>query len=166
MTTAHSAKFDTEVENPVRDEYDENQRLALLCEDAPDRQAEIKSVLEQLGYTTHLAVSALDAIERMRKNSYEIVVLDELFQGASPLDNPVLLGVQGMSMATRRYMFVALIGKGYKTFDNMAAFAKSVNLVVNLEDIFRLPVILRRAVNENNQFYRVLRDVLREAGKR
>jgi hypothetical protein len=166
MTTAHTANIEAEQDSTPREEYDENQRLALLCEDAPDRQAEIKSVLEQLGYTTHLAVSALDAIERMRKNSYEIVVVDELFHGASPLDNPVLLGIQGMSMGTRRYMFVALIGKGYKTFDNMAAFTKSVNLVVNLDDIFRLPVILRRAVNENNQFYRVLRDVLREAGKR
>ena len=93
-------------------------------------------------------------------------VLDEEFQGATPLDNPVLKAIAVMSITVRRYVLVALVGKDVKTFDNMTAFAKSVNVVVNVNDLPQLVGVLRRALADNNEFYRVYRQVLREAGKR
>lgn len=144
----------------------QQQRLALVCEEAPERQAIIKSALEQIGFTMHLAASADEAIERMRRDAYEIVIVSEQFQSASALDNAVLASIRQMPMPVRRYMFVALLGRGYKTFDNMMAFAKSMNVVVNLNDLPHLAAILVKGVNENNQFYRVFRDVLVEAGRR
>ena len=144
----------------------QQQRLALVCEDAPERQAIVKAALDQIGFTMHLATSAEEAIERLRRDAYEIVVVNEQFQGASPLDNAVLASIRQMVMPVRRYMFVALLGRAYKTFDNMMAFARSVNTVVNLNDLPHLAAILVKGVNENNQFYRVFREVLAEAGRR
>jgi CheY-like chemotaxis protein len=151
------------VETP---EFMQQQRLALVCEDAPERQGVIKAALEQIGFTMHAVRNADEAIERMRRDSYELVIVDERFQGSTPLDNPVLAALHGMAMSTRRYMFVALVGREYKTFDNMMAFARSVNVVVNPNDLPHLPALLVKAMNDNNQFYRVFREVLAEAGKR
>lgn len=142
------------------------QRLALVCEDAHERQAVIKAALEQIGFTMHAAKNAEEAVERMRRDPYELIVIDEQFQGSTPLDNPALAGLRAMAMATRRYMFVALLGREYKTFDNMMAFARSVNVVVNPNDLPHLAAILAKSMNDNNHFYRVFREVLAEAGKR
>ena len=143
-----------------------NQRLVLVCVDAPERQAVIKAALEQLGFTMYASKTAEDAVERLRRETFEVAIVDEQFQGGNALDNEVLTAFLNMPMSTRRYMFVALLGRTYKTFDNMMAFARSVNVVVNLNDLPHLPAILRKGVTENNEFYRVFRETLLEVGKR
>ena len=144
----------------------QNLRLALVCEDAAERQGVIKPALEQVGFTMVAPKNATEAIERMRRDTYELLVLDEQYQGATPLDNPVLAAIRTMPMSTRRYMFVVLLGRDFKTFDNMMAYTKSVNVVVNLNDLPHLPAILRKGVADNNEFYRVMRGVLQDTGRR
>lgn len=146
--------------------FEENQRLALVCHDVPEHQALIKTALQELGFKIHIASSGPDAMERMRKTAYEVIVLDEEFQGGTALDNPVLQTIQSMMMPIRRYIFVALVGKQFKTVDNMMAFAKSVNVVVNANDLPQIKGILRQGIADNDGSYRVFREVLREAGRR
>jgi CheY-like chemotaxis protein len=141
-------------------------RFVLVCEDSPERQAVIKAALDQLGFTMYAAKNTEDALERLRRDTFEAVILDEQFQGGSALDNDVLNAIVVLPMSVRRYMFVALLGRAYKTFDNMLAFARSVNVVVNLNDLPHLPAILRKGITENNEFYRVFREILTEVGKR
>jgi hypothetical protein len=62
-------------------------------------------------------------------------------------------------------MCVGLIGKQFRTLDNMTAFVKSVSFVVAEREIAKIKAITRQAVAENDQFYRVFREALREAGK-
>ncbi|MBI4611039.1 MAG: response regulator [Candidatus Rokubacteria bacterium] len=146
--------------------FEENQRLALVCHDAAEAQGAIKGALQELGFKVHIAGSPSDAIERMRKIAYEVVVLDEEFQGATPHDNPVLQAIRSMPMASRRYIFVGLLGKQFKTLDNMMAFAKSVNVVVNSNDLPQIKGVLRQGMSDNEVFYRDLHEILREVGKR
>ncbi len=146
--------------------FDVNQRLGLLCIDDGDRRTIATAALEELGYRIHFATSTDDAAERVRKNSYEVVLVDQAFQGASPHDNPFLAKIQWLPITIRRYMFVTLLGAEFKTFDAMMAFAKSVNLVVGYADMAQLKAILQRGVADNDQFYRVFRQVLAETGKR
>ena len=146
--------------------YDEGARLSLVCADAADRQASVKSVLQDLGYTVQVAGSAADAIERMRKSTYEVIVLDEEFQGSTEHDNAVLKALQTMPMSIRRYIFLALLGRRVRTLDNLMAFARSANLVVNINDLSQLKAILARGIADNDRFYRVYREVLRESGRR
>jgi CheY-like chemotaxis protein len=143
-----------------------NHRFVLVCEDSPERQAVIKAALDQLGFTMYPARNVEDALERLRRDSFEVAIVDEQFQGSSALDNDVLQALRTMPMSTRRYMYVALLGRTYKTFDNMMAFSRSVNVVVNLNDLPHLPAILRKGITENNEFYRVFREILAEVGKR
>lgn len=141
-------------------------RLVLVCVDDASRQAVIKAALDQLGLTMYAAKTSEDAVERLRRDTFEVAVIDEQFQGGSALDNEVLQALQTMPMSMRRYMFVALLGRAYKTFDNMLAFSRSVNVVVNLNDLPHLPAILRKGITENNEFYRIFREMLAEVGKR
>jgi len=82
------------------------------------------------------------------------------------LDNPVLAFLNTMSINLRRHVFVVLLGREFKTFDNMMAFVRSVNVVVNLNDLPHLPAIIRKGLEDNNEFYRVLREMLIEVGRR
>lgn len=143
-----------------------NPRFVLVCEDSPERQAVIKAALDQLGFTMYAAKNTEDAIERLRRDTFEAAIVNEQFQGGSALDNDVLQALRMMPMSIRRYMFVTLLGRTYKTFDNMMAFSRSVNVVVNLNDLPHLPAILRKGITENNEFYRIFREVLTEVGKR
>ncbi len=146
--------------------YDLNHRLALVCVDDADRRAAVTGAVEELGYRVQVGENRDEVLDRLRKQTFEVIVLDDAFQGASATDHPVLHQVQWMPMTVRRYVFVALLGAALKTFDNMTAFSKSVNLVVNYTDVAQIKPILQRAVAENDEFYRVFRRVLQEAGKR
>jgi hypothetical protein len=108
----------------------------------------------------------MDAAERMRKTSYQVMVVDEEFQGGAEHENLVLEGIRSMVMPIRRYIFVALLGKQFKTFDHMAAFTRSVNAVVSINDLSQIKGILQQGIAGNDEFYRVFRDVLHEAGRR
>ena len=148
------------------DATDLDVRRALLCVDAGDRQAAVTAALTELGYEPDVAAGSADAVDRMRKTTYPVVIVDETFEGAAPVDNGVLKALAAMSMTLRRYMFVALLGADVKTLDNATAFARSVNAVVNVDDLGQLGPILRRAIADNDAFYRVFREVLAAAGKR
>jgi CheY-like chemotaxis protein len=141
-------------------------RPALVCVDDATRQGAVTSALKDLGYAPDVPSSADNALDRMRKTAYEVVVVDETFEGATALDNGVLKGLAAMSMMVRRYMFVALIGKNVPTLDNATAFARSVNAVFSYGDLDQIGPMLQRAIADNDAFYRVFREVLKAAGKR
>jgi CheY-like chemotaxis protein len=143
-----------------------DQRLVLVCENAAERQSIIQVALEQLGYTMLPATTAEEASERLRRHAFEIVIVDERFEASGVLDNPVLKTLNTMPIALRRQIFVVLLGREFKTFDNMMAFVRSVNVVVNLNDLPHLPAIIRKGLEDNNEFYRVFREMLIEVGRR
>jgi hypothetical protein len=112
------------------------------------------------------ATTADEAMERLRRGVFEIVIVDEQFESSGVLDNAVLKMLNTMPISTRRQIFVVLLGREFKTFDNMMAFARSVNVVVNLNDLPHLPAIIRKGLEDNNDFYQVFREMLIEVGRR
>jgi len=150
--------------SPEEDEFVEDRKLGLVCIDSAPQRATVKSALDELGYTVHIALTPEDGIQRIRANRYEVAIIHEEY-GGSPETNRVLLTIQPMTMPLRRHMCVGLIGREFRTFDNMLAFLKSVNFVVAERELPKIKGIVRQAVTENDQFYRVFRDSLRDAGK-
>jgi CheY-like chemotaxis protein len=142
------------------------QRLVLVCENAPERQGIIGAALEQLGFTMLPATTAEEAIERVRRTAFEIVIVDERFESSGVFDNAVIKTLNTMPISLRRQIFVVLLGREFKTFDNMMAFTRSVNVVVNLNDLPHLPAIIRKGLEDNNDFYHVFREMLAEVGRR
>jgi len=45
------------------------------------------------------------------------------------------------------------------------AFAMSANVVINSKDIQKLHLILKKAISENERFYKVFLDTMVETGK-
>ncbi len=148
----------------AEDDFVEDRKLAMACFDQPVQQNGVKTALEALGYTVHIPSKMEDAVQRIRQNKYEIILMHEEY-GGSVEANLLLQTIQPMAMPLRRHMCIGMVGKKFRTFDNMMAFAKSVSFVVADRELNKIKAITRQAVTENDQFYRVFREALRDAGK-
>ena len=138
---------------------------ALICEQDAGLRKKIHSVLRRMGYHITEVESARDAMKYMRFRVFDVVMLDENFEGSGPESNHVLQYLGHLPMNTRRNIFVVLLGNGFKTADNMTAFNRSVNVVVNLRNMDDLEKVLKRSLIENEEFYRVLKGTLRKVGR-
>ncbi len=140
-------------------------KTALVCESDPGILSKLRFALKQMGYHTVEPESATDALKKMRFHSFDLIVMNELFDCLSPDDNPILTYLNDLVMSVRRNMFVALITTRFRTMDNMAAFNKSVNVVIHLRNLDEIAKILRRAIDEHQAFYSVFQESLVKTGK-
>jgi DNA-directed RNA polymerase subunit RPC12/RpoP len=147
------------------DFVEEGVKTALLCEPDAASQTKIKTGLYNMDY--HITAPRLpkDALKQMRFHVFDIVVLNERFGTQTPDMNPVLKYLDRLNMSIRRNIFVTLITNRYRTMDNMAAFNKSVNLIVNLKNIDEIEKILRRGIADYEAFYRVYKRALLKTGR-
>ncbi|BCB96648.1 hypothetical protein JZK55_15700 [Dissulfurispira thermophila] len=151
---------------PEIEEYGEGFKTALICDDNPETQDSINSALKNLNYKIDISTNSADTFEKVRFNQYDVIILNENFAGSTPENNEVLKFFQNMPMISRRHIFLALIGQNFKTLDNMTAFSKSVNAVINKSDIANLTNILKKSIADNEQFYKIYKETLRKLGKR
>jgi predicted Zn finger-like uncharacterized protein len=145
--------------------YEEGTKLALVMDNNPEQSEKIKTAVEQLGYNFISAPNTRDAIGRMRFHHFDLIILSDGFDGQGLENSPVLNYLNNISMSVRRRIFVALVGERFKTMDNMMAFAMSANVVINTKEQDKLSAILKRAISDNEKFYKVFKDTLAEAGK-
>jgi predicted Zn finger-like uncharacterized protein len=137
---------------------------ALICMDEPECVKAVKTALTELNFHGSLASSVKEALSKLRYNHYDLVMLAEEFCGETAENNTILRYLQPMPMATRRNIFLALISKKHRTLDNLVAFAKSVNTVINVNDVPKVKMILERALAEHRRFYKVFLDMLQASG--
>jgi len=147
------------------DFLEEGVKTALICEQDAGVREKIRSTLQQMNYHVLEAESARDTMKYMRFRVFDLVVLNENFEGGGPESNHVLQYLGHQPMNTRRNIFVVLLGNSFRTADNMMAFNKSVNLIVNLNDLNELEKVLKRSLKENEEFYRVLKGALKKVGR-
>ncbi len=140
--------------NPF-DWLEEGAITALICEPDENMRTRIASVLKSMGYHISESQSPRDALKQMRGHEFNLVALNENFGTPNPDANHVLKYLDQLLMAVRRNIFVVLFSSRFKTMDNMMAFNKSVNMIINLSDVENLEKILQRGINENNAFFRV-----------
>lgn len=138
---------------------------SLVCEPDPEVRKKIRTALENLGYHTMEANTPKDVLKQMRFHTFDIVVLNERFGTRNPDLNNILKYLDRLSIFVRRNIFVALLTDRFRTMDYMAAFNKSVNLVINLKNIDDIEKILKRGVADNVSFYRVLKESLIKSGR-
>jgi len=147
------------------DFVEEGIETALLCETDPAILPKIKIALEDMGYHTTEAQSALDALKQMRFHVFDVLVLNEKFDTHDPDVNNVLKYLKDLSTEIRRNIFVALITDRFRTMDNMAAFQESVNIVVNLKNINEIEKILKSGITDNTICYQVFKESLTKIGR-
>jgi hypothetical protein len=94
-----------------------------------------------------------------------VVAIHEKFGDTTLETSPLYEFIRDMPMDTRRKTFVALVGEGFKTLDNMEALSYSVNLVINQSDMDKLETILKKSIGDNDTFYKVYRETMNALGK-
>lgn len=130
-----------------------NQRKILICASEEHRQS-LASQLTQNGYQVFLANDTRQAVERMRENRMDVVLLDQEFdpteQGAAFVTREVTI----LRPAQRRRLFFVLLSPVLRTMEAHAAFLNNVNAIVNLKDIDEVPQVLEHALRDFNELYK------------
>ncbi|MBU4463189.1 MAG: zinc-ribbon domain-containing protein [Proteobacteria bacterium] len=147
------------------DFLEEGAKTALLCELDSAVKSKIRLALENMEYNVTEPESDREALKQMRFHVFDLVILNEVFSSENPDENNVMKYLERLPMATRRKIFVVLATRRFRTTDNMAAFNKSVNIVVNTKNIDEIGKIIKRGLSDNAAFYRVFKDALVKTGK-
>lgn len=138
---------------------------AMVCESDGAVRDKVISELKGMGYAVAEAKSAREALQFMRFHIFSAIFVDESFDTAEGRVNSVLQFLENLSMTVRRQTFVTLLSASLKTMDNMMAYNKSVNLIVNKNEIADLGQVFKKALDEHERFYHVYKENLRKSGK-
>jgi predicted Zn finger-like uncharacterized protein len=128
-------------------------RRALICAEAEHRFAVARSLVEN-GYEAYVAEDTTQAIERMREDQMDVVLLDPLFdqpeQGAAFIRREV----SALRPAARRRLFFVHLSPDVRSGDAHMAFINHANLTINPTEIEEMPFVLERAIRNFNELYR------------
>jgi predicted Zn finger-like uncharacterized protein len=128
-------------------------RRALVC--APEARREtIARLLAENDYQVFVAEDTSQAIERMREDQMNVVLLDPEFDTIEQGAAFVTREVNALRPAQRRQLLFVHLTPTARTLDTHAAFVQNVNLVVNSLDLEYLPHALERAAREYKELYR------------
>jgi len=143
-----------------------NNKTALVCESDPVIKEKVTKTLVNMSYHVTEPASGREALKSMRFHIYDLVVVNENF-GITDAEssNDVLIYLQNLAAAVRRNIFVALLSDNYRTMDNMMAFNKSVNLVINKKNIDDFAAIIKRGLDDNQAFYGIFKETLKKLGR-
>jgi DNA-binding NtrC family response regulator len=138
-----------------------NTKSVLICDNSESKSL-LKNIFQETGCKIEDSETVEDIIERLRFKTYDIIIINENFEPK----NLVLSYIQEMPMSLRRGIFIVLLSKGLKTDDGLAALSKSVNMIINKEDLKDIISYLEKSINENNRFYIVFQETLTKIGKK
>ncbi|HEX7177935.1 MAG TPA: zinc-ribbon domain-containing protein [Pyrinomonadaceae bacterium] len=126
---------------------------ALVCVSTSHRQ-EVARDLAREGYEVTQAGGTAQAIERMRGDKLDVLVLDNEFdmaeQGAAFLTREI----NSLRPSERRRLIVVHLSQSGRTEDAHAAFLANANLIVNTGEVTELPRALERTVRDLNELYK------------
>jgi response regulator RpfG family c-di-GMP phosphodiesterase len=104
-------------------------------------------------YQVFVADDTTQAIERMREDHMDVVILEPTFDAVEQGAAFVTREVSIMRPAERRRLFFVHLVAAARTLDAHAAFVNNVNLVVNPADLEILPQAMERAMRDFNELY-------------
>jgi predicted Zn finger-like uncharacterized protein len=128
-------------------------RRVLLCV-IPTRREMIARALVDENYQVYVAEDTSQAIERMREEKMDVLVLESEFDAVEQGAAFVTSEINALRPAERRRLIFVLLSPNVKTMDTHAAFVHNVNLVVNTGDLENLPRALERTLRDYNDLYR------------
>ena len=155
---------DYDVSERPFDFLEEEGKTAIICEEDPKIVKEIVTVLGIMEYTTTVVETVRDALRKMKYHMFDMVLVNENFNGSDTDSNGILIYLERLNMDVRRNIFVGLLTRQYPTMDNMAAFFRSVNMTINVKDIDKIDKILSRGINEYELFYAIYKDSAKKFG--
>jgi len=130
-----------------------NRRKVLVCTAEMYREGIARSLAEN-NYQVFVAEETRQAVETMRSNQLQVVILEGQFDQTEQGAAFVVREINVMRAALRRRLFFVLLSTSHRTMDAHAAFLNNVNAVVNVVDLEDLPRILEIALREFNELYK------------
>ena len=137
-----------------------NPRKVLVCIPEDNRDSVARALAEN-GYQVFVAKDTSQAVDRMRENQLDVVLLDQRFDPVEQGTIFVTREVNILRPAQRRRLFFVLLSTSLRTMDAHAAFLNNVNAIVNVNEIGELPSLLEHRVREFNELYKDFNNVLR-----
>lgn len=164
---AAASMDDTDYNAPVGETFgaDSDAPGAMVCHTSP---GPLKATLEKMGYRVHTPAYHIEAINNLRFNEYKVVVVTEEYHNKQNEQGSILEHLQNMMMNKRRKIYMVYIAAQARSYDNMEAFARSVNLIASKDDAEKLDSLaehIRRGLKENEQMYKVFFEVQQALGK-
>ena len=138
---------------------------AMICENDSATRQKISSTLKSLDYNVIESATFKEVLKYLNFHTFNVVVVNEIFDTRTGGINYVLNYLENLSMSTRRQIFVVLISETFATMDYMHALNKSVNLIINKDEISELGLIIKKEIEENEYFYHVFKEFYRKYGK-
>lgn len=128
-------------------------RRALVCVAPAHREAIGRSLVDD-NYQVYIAENTSQAIERMREEKMDVVILEAEFDTVEQGAAFVTSEINALRPAERRRLIFVHLSPTARTLDTHAAFVHNVNLVVNIADLESLPNALERTLRDFNDLYR------------
>jgi len=137
-------------------------RRALVCDDEEMCYDMLRDQLRAQGYQVELAVTAAEALAKVKGGTYELVTVDNRYP-----DNPeggyeILRALASNGAAARRKVYAVFISADLKTMDTGSAFFHGANLTINKKELRKAGALIRDGMTEYRRFYRVFNSVQRE----
>lgn len=129
------------------------QRRVLLCVEQSAREP-LARALSESNYEVYIAANTSQAIERMREDQLDVLILDAEFDAAEQGAAFIAREIKALRPAERRRLFFVQISPGLRTGDAHVAFLHNINLAINSADIRELPGLLDYTIRSYNELYK------------
>jgi predicted Zn finger-like uncharacterized protein len=130
-----------------------NPRRALVCVLEENRES-IARALTDNGYKVFVANDTRQAVDRMRENQLDVVVLDARFDPVEQGTVYVTREISVLRPAQRRRVLFVLLSPSLRTMDPHAAFLNNVNAIVNVNEVGEMPRLMEQRLREYNDLYK------------
>lgn len=134
-------------------------RKALVCVPEDCRESVARGLAEN-GYQVFVAHDTRQAVDRMRENQLDVVLLDPRFDPTEQGPVFVTREVNILRPAQRRRLFFVLLSPSLRTMDSHTAFLNNANAIINVNEIDELPKLIEHRVREYNELYKEFNNVL------
>jgi|ERR1043166_1908177 predicted Zn finger-like uncharacterized protein len=128
-------------------------RKVLVCVPEDYRES-VASSLAEAGYQVFVANDARQAVDRMRENLLDVVLLDPRFDPTEQGALFVTREVNTLRPAQRRRLFFVMLSPSLRSMDAHAAFLNNVNAIINVNELAELLPMLDRRLREFNELYK------------
>jgi translation initiation factor IF-3 len=132
--------------------FDWERQRALVCVE-PAHSATVARLMSERNYQVYVAQNKTQAVERMREEKMNLVVLSPLFDEQNYGEGSVRQEIDFLRPGDRRRLFIVLITEHKRTMDTHAAFLENVSLIVNTKDIAALQRALEMSIRYYNELY-------------
>ena len=134
-------------------------RRVLVCVGEELRDAVARN-LTKSDCKVYVAENKLQAVERMREERMDILILSADFDLAEQGAAVIAREINSLRPSERRRLFFVQLSESGRTLDAHAAFLNNVNLIVNVSDVNEMTPALDRGLRDFNDLHRSYNDAL------